>query len=343
MEDWFIFDVDKLLPGDIILTRDDKDFSMKIQKWQGCRYSHAIFYAGFSTTAEATSDGVSIGNIARLLFASPENACVLRLRPSYFNWKIVMEASRIAKNWEGDQYSTRDALSVVGKSEPENHHNRQFCSKLVATSYRDAGLSIVDNPDLCSIKDILESTFLEITDVVPRLATDSELEFANSPSVLQDQDEIRGELLKEVRQITGEDIQTIEQLIEFMRYHPEHDSIITHMVSESGYLSLWKLDEEYNTWLYSEEKFVEHYGENAAKEARKILNDYSKKVSLVCMLATLQDYRDETEMDFFKMFVDLYILLIGQDERRRMMAKRVIEGCDADRPQHNDLEDELPF
>ena len=76
----YIYDMSKLLPGDIILTRDPNDeISRRVMTSTRSDYSHAMIYVGGSSCIGAEKR-VQARNLARILFDAPNDTCVLRIK-----------------------------------------------------------------------------------------------------------------------------------------------------------------------------------------------------------------------------------------------------------------------
>jgi hypothetical protein len=252
----FILDTYKLLPGDVVLTAETRVRSKAVRKATKSSFSHAMLYLGGSSYIHSDSAGVHSGNTQRLLFSGQSQAQVLRLcnRQDAQITTICM----FSRTQIGKEYSIPEA--VRSKKERNKNStarsNRQFCSRLVAQAYANAGIFIVNNPDYCYPQDIANSPLMmEIADCV-RKASAAEIEFAKSASPIDKQTEITNAILKRVRSLTGSDIQTFEQISAHLFKNPLHDEEISKIIQESGYLALWQIDYIKNPWRYDSAAFL---------------------------------------------------------------------------------------
>lgn len=253
----FILDTQQLLRGDVVLTAETRMRSKAVRKATKSSFSHAILYLGSSSYIHSDGAGVHSGNTQRLLFAEQSQAQVLRLcnRQDTQITAICM----FARGQVGKEYSVPEAVrSKIERNKTSSaRSNRQFCSRLVSQAYANAGISIVNNPDYCYPQDIANSPLMMQVNNCVREATTEEIEFANSPSLLDKQTEITNAILKSVRALTGSDIQTFEQISAHLFQNSLHDNEITKIFQESGYLDLWKIDVIKNPWHYNPQLFLE--------------------------------------------------------------------------------------
>ena len=89
-----------------------------------------------------------------------------------------------------------------------------------------------------------------------RKASDEDIIFAKKESPIEKQTKITNEILSEVRLLTGEDIQTFEQLSAYVIANHKYDLSITKIIKKSGYLSLWEYDLKANPWRYNIDEFL---------------------------------------------------------------------------------------
>ena len=137
----------KLKRGDIILVRYPGDeLSQKIMKKTNSNYSHAMLYVDLDSIIEA-GEIVTANNPIRETIENLEDACVLRLKPEYWDESLIDAAIGYARQKIGMQYSLREACNVINPPQTVEQPNRQICTRLVARAFQEAGLSIVDNPD----------------------------------------------------------------------------------------------------------------------------------------------------------------------------------------------------
>lgn len=273
-----------MLPGDIILTAALTAASYGIRKITKSNFSHAILYLGDSYM-HSDLDGVHSGNPQRLLFESPEHVKVLRLKQEYLNAQTIENVCAFARSEHGKQYSKIEAAKSVLTPNALSQKNRQFCSKLVAQSFQNAGIRIVKNSNYCTPHEISISDYFEEVLDVTKLANDEEIEFANSKSFLTSQTEITNKLLKNIREITGQDIQTLNEIDTLLIKNPEYDYQITDILKNSGYLEIWKMDCKKNPWKYDGKIFLNFKNPNELIKFKKAneLKDASYSDLIIAM------------------------------------------------------------
>ncbi len=146
----YILNIDKLLPGDILLYRDNSELSIDIRKSAASNYSHAILYLGYHSFIEAVTDGVTLFSNTRYYFPDSCQLECRRLRE--FNGdlleRIVAEARTFcyrAFNIRGI-YSIRDG-TVIGQQLLNGQWNYPvFCTQLVGAAYLGAGIELNNQP-----------------------------------------------------------------------------------------------------------------------------------------------------------------------------------------------------
>lgn len=251
----FIIEIDKLLVGDIFLTTEKHITSKTIRAFSLSDFSHAMLHVGDGSYIHSDENGVHAGNVQRLLFENQNYVQVLRLRECV-DRKLIDDACLFARREIGKQYSVRDAISTKSFLLKKANTNRQFCSRLVAQSFKSVGIKLVRDASYCTPQELDDSEYtFRVVDCV-RKATDSEIEFANSEDPIKKQAVITNDIFSQIRKITGEDIQTFEQLEIFLLENIEYDEQITAIIHNSGYLFMWQHELNTNPWRYNEEQFM---------------------------------------------------------------------------------------
>lgn len=140
----FFLDVAKLLPGDIILTRNrlgeskmGRKQSSIIAAFGKSNFSHAMICLVPPTMIEAISSGVSTHSVANSFYHEEDNVRVLR----YCNPKFSELAAGKAALSMGKPYSVRMAIkSILPELQDANEPQvKTFCSALVAAAFRGSG------------------------------------------------------------------------------------------------------------------------------------------------------------------------------------------------------------
>nr|WP_321355567.1 YiiX/YebB-like N1pC/P60 family cysteine hydrolase [uncultured Draconibacterium sp.] len=324
----YIFDLDKLMVGDIILTRQNTRISQLVRQVTGSQYSHAILYVGVASIIDSDGLGVQSNNIQRKLIENPNDAVVLRLKDAT-DTEILMEAETYARRMIGMAYSTNEAkISHLTDELEAKEPNRQFCTRFVAKSYEYAGVNIVNNPNYCTPEDLLQSDKLIKIDDCLRIANEKEIEFANSENPLEKQTEIHNAIFVKARELTGKDVQTFEQINECIVETPEIDSEMSEFVKDSGYLDMMEKDEEINPQHYNAEKMIEYYKapEVIFEVAMKFATTESHtRERLEMTIAHLIQLDKLYPRDYFKMEIELYRKLIAYSYKRETEAIKVFK------------------
>jgi len=318
----YILDIEKLESGDIILTRSSSRESQLIRQLSQCDYSHAIIYVGVSSCIESDGLGVQSQNIQRMLFENESDVLVLRLKDDSFK-HLLSGAIVFARQKIGTEYSTTEArLARLEKSIAAKETNRQFCTRFVAQAYLNAGIQIVPNPDYCSPNDIQGSELLVAVDNALRTASDAEIAFAQEESLLEKQREIHNFIFENARAISGQDIQTFEQLSKYVLENPDKDNEITNIIEKSGYLEMWQGDVERNPWHYDYKELIKHYANPRQRKEVGYFFATTERETRERFYQTLEALEFGYSFygqRYFKVQIDLYKKLIELSETREFV------------------------
>lgn len=303
--------------GDIVLLKFETEKSKLIRRFSNSKFSHAMIYVGESSLIDADGPGVHAHNLQRLLIPNEDDVVILRSKNASLEqlWKV----EQFVRSKVGTEYSMEEARKTVRNGEFVPEDNRQFCTRLVAKAFEFPNLNIVEKPDYCSPKDIEDSKELSTIQGATRAASEKEINYANeSDTPLEKQAEVTNQIFEEIRVLTGEDIQTFEQLDEFLISHPEHDTEITSIVTDSGYLKLWETDIRKNPWYYDFDAFTEHYPEIQYASMGKWLIDLCK--GMFYRFKPMHEYYKEKTIqannEYFKVMLGLYEKLLELNNTR---------------------------
>lgn len=329
----FILDADRLHVGDIILTADQTLLSKGIRAATGGSFSHAMLYVADHSFIHSDGDGVHSGNTQRRLFSALSDAAVLRLRK--LDPSAVKRACAYARTQVGMQYSKVEAIRSrkfrVAAEELEDS-NRQFCSRLVAQAYSVAGVPLVPNADYCYPSDFATSQFLQAVAAPLRQARAAEMEFAQSESPLERQTRATNFILKEVRKLSGRDIQTFEQLPHFLIQNPQHDAAVSEIVKASGYLDFWKEDILRNPWRYDPAVFrmlPVPSGERERVARRELAAAEQQLQQFTSVYGQYMTLWQRAQLNYFATELQLYMNLIAVTKQRIVAAQQVLAQCPA--------------
>lgn len=323
----FILDTVRLVHGDIVLTTRDVAVSKAIRKATAGAFSHAMLYVADHSYIHSDGDGVHSGNTQRLLFSDPSHGMVLRLeRPD----PLIMErACMYARTQVGKQYSVPEAARSKFRraGEKQDESNRQFCSRLVAQAYAYVGVHLVPNPDYCYPGDIAASPLLASVAGALRAALPSEIAFAGTESPLDRQTQMTNFILTEVRELTGADIQTFEQLVPYLIDNRQHDQAVCAIVEASGYWEFWRTDIERNPWRYDGQRFLAlavSDSERTARANRELSAARKQLKQFVFMHGQFMHVWRHAQLAYFAAELRLYQTLIEVTQRRIATAEQVL-------------------
>jgi hypothetical protein len=272
----FLLDRTKLKKGDILLTRSNKKNSKLICKITKSDFSHAILYVGETSYIHSDVDGVHSGNVQRLLIDEIGFVKVVRVRVK--DNVVIKAAINYARLQIGTSYSKISAANAYTKVFSKLDAKKQFCSRLVAKAYGSAGIELVSNSDACLPQEIAESKFVyEVKDCVFE-AREEEIEFALSYNPLEKQLEITNSILESARKLMGNKIESLADITSALINDPTFDNEITEIYERSGYMNMWRYEQERNPWRYDIDLFKslpsskEQIHQRAVKELKVATN-----------------------------------------------------------------------
>lgn len=325
----YIIEIAKLQVGDIFLTTEKHLISKAIKTFTSSNYSHAMLYVGDGSYIHSDRDGVHAGNVQRLLFKKMKYIQVLRLKECV-DRKLIDNACAFARNEVGKQYSILNAIGTKIPLLRLSETKRQFCSRLVAQSYESAGLNLVKNSSYCSPQEFDSSEFtMRIFDCI-RKATDDEIKFAKTESPLENQTKITNSIFTKVRIVTGQDIQTFEQLVNYLIKNNQHDAKITDLIKKSGYFHMWQHEVNANSWRYDKELFMslplskEELKKIAANELNSSINSKQRYVYMCNQYTAIWQAK---HLRYAAMHIMLYQELIKLADLRISNSMHVIQNA----------------
>lgn len=295
----YILRREMLQVGDVICTREDTPTSNLIRKILSCDYSHVLLCIAESSCIHADADGVHSLNTQRLLLDGKDDFKVLR--PKAISPDSIKKVIQYARIKIGTEYSKFDAgksgLSRKLKTPLKIESQYQFCSRLVAEAFRSGGMNFPMEPSLCTPADILESNhFDEVTDVV-RAAEFEEVKFSedDSKNSILKQSLITNKILSSARELfKTKEIQNFEDLLRWVIKIPEHDTAVSEIIINSGYLTMWADDVIKNPNRY----FKTNY---PSAEVRKILSVEGLNYELKIAKSDLHRY-DHSRIEHLKLY-----------------------------------------
>lgn len=317
----YILNESVLQPGDIVLTTQDRKISKGIRRLTGSTFSHAILYVARGGYIHSDANGVHANNTQRLLFSNPDQALALRLAREE-DKKNTQLICNYARSQVGTQYSVPEAIASRRKrgGTVGLRSNRQFCSRLVAQSYAYGGVPLVPNPHYCYPTDLHNVDLVAHVPNCLRAATAAEIEFANTPSPLEAQARATNYVLEGIRRVSGEDVQTEEQVVKLLLRRPDLDEVSSGCLMESGYLVLWRMEAEANSWRYEDGAFR---SANPSPEirAQEIVSSADLLRRFTVMRTFFSDLSRQQPLRYFALQRDLYETLISQQLKRQQLMR----------------------
>lgn len=318
----------KLLPGDIILTKDpNSELSRRVMASTKSDYSHAMIYVNGSSCIGAEKK-VQARNLARLLFDDPKNTCVLRIKKEYLSPITIDAAIYYARLVVGNPYSMSDALRLEMGRTDNSTFDTQICTRLVAKAFAFSGLKIVDNVEMCTPQEILESNCFEKHWDCLREANDFDIRFAESYDVTEDMRKSTEKLFDSLKIINEGKIRSMQALTNYLIEHPEVDETVCELLQQSGYLNVLKIEEVKNTYNYDKDVFIDFYGEDNAYEAAisaleenlEGINRYEQE----CKYLIKKYFASGCKLRYLIMMIELYKQIVEQYQKRILVCYEVI-------------------
>lgn len=234
-------------PGDIVLTTTPETMSQTIRKITGADISHAMICVSRSSVIDSTGDGVHARNLDRIIL---EPSCAGHvLRPAK---PLTTDQLRSVISFARAMVGTRYTMTGAAKSVLAGlvAGRRQFCSRLVAQAYRDAGVDLVLDADFCHPGDLMRSAALvEVPNVLRNLGPEEEAVWRESLDHVQAMRQSINALLREARKLSSE-IESLNDIDAYLVEHPEGDAHLVQALRSSRYLELWRDEFERNSWQY---------------------------------------------------------------------------------------------
>lgn len=314
----FILDSTMLQPFDIIMEKGDNPrLSAAYNHRNGTPYTHAKLYIGMGSYIDASGTGVKSQQVERTLYSSIDDAIVLRYNEELTEGQKAIINSFV-RSEIGKEFHTPSCINPYVKSSDEHELNREYCVRLVALAYQEAGINIVSNALYCKPEEFINSTRLTQIDIKLKEANDDNLEYANSECVINKQDTICGNMFELIRHITHADIQTEEQLVDFLIKEPSFDDKIYESIKNDLYFSMLEQYHKDHPEEYDAKAFINRYGCNALTWAFVLLKNAEMMqnghwmINLLNYMYLYETYRLKT----FSLFVNLYISLCEDCENR---------------------------
>lgn len=320
-----VFVTDLIQPGDIVLTTTPEPVSQVIRKVTGADISHAMICVGKSSVIDSTGDGVHARNLRRLILEPGCAGHVLRPVESLTTDQLHSIIS-FARAAVGTRYSITNAAKSVLAGLVAGR--RQFCSRLVAQAYRNAGVDLVSDADFCHPGELLTSAALvEVPNVLRSLTSEEEAGWREDIDNVQVMRDSTNALLREARMLSSE-IESLNDIDAHLIEHPEGDAHLVQALRSSRYLELWRDEFDRNFWQYDvksieahdvSEEHKQRYCEELLEDDKLCQNRFVLNRGGYAAVNTLQPRQ------YFALQVDLYDQLTHLHARRLKAATTWLE------------------
>ena len=312
-------------PGDVVLTTTPEMMSRTIRNFTGADISHAMICVGRSSVIDSTGDGVHARNLERIILEPGCAGHVLRpVKP------LTTEQLRSIISFARAAVGTRYTMSGAAKSVLAGFvaGRRQFCSRLVAQAYRDAGLGLVSDADFCHPGELLKSpTLVEIADVLRNLSPEEEADWREDIDNVQAMRDSTNMLLQEARKLSAS-IESLNDIDAYLIEHAEEDAHFVQAIRASRYLELWRDEFERNSWQYHVAMMEGHDGSEERKRryCEELLADEELcKNRFVLNHAGYMAVNTLHPREYFALMVELYNVLTQLHARRIKAATSWLE------------------
>lgn len=267
-----VINISALNIGDIILVSSKRLNSKAIRIATMSRISHAMICVGAQSIIESNLDGVHSSNPMRHIFNDADNVYLLRLKRDLTKFEID-KIIKHARSMVGASYSKKEAISTVNIKKA-NLSRKQFCSRLVAQSYKAAGIQLVKNTDFCTPQHLLESSLLyKVSSPTIPLSQEELLIRINPNNLINKMKAATNRLLSLARDLDPQ-IETINDISDYLIKNPDKDLIIKNIYLTSGYFEIGLEYREATAWQFDLElmdeipdrAYLEQYCQNVAED-----------------------------------------------------------------------------
>lgn len=320
-----VFVTDLVQLGDVVLTTTLHPMSQTIRKFTGTDISHAMICVDTSSVIDSTGDGVHARNLGRIILEPGCAGHVLRsVKPlTTDQLRSVISFARAAV---GTRYTKTGAAKSVLAGFVAGR--RQFCSRLVAQAYRDAGVNLVSDADFCHPGELLNSAVLvEVPNVLRNLSPEEEADRREDIDNVQAMRDSTNTLLQEARKLSPE-IESLNDIDAYLVEHPEGDAQLVQALRSSRYLELWRDEFERSSWQYHI-AFME--GHNGSEEEKQSYCEVLLADEELCPNRFILNHGGYVTLNtlhprqYFALMVELYDILTHFHARRIKVATAWLE------------------
>ncbi|SDX87794.1 YiiX/YebB-like N1pC/P60 family cysteine hydrolase [Roseicitreum antarcticum] len=241
--------IDSVMQGDILFTARPGKTSKGIRFTTGGLVSHAMICVANGSFIDSTRNGVQARNLQRELFEDDEQAFHFRLKIPPER-QILAQVIDYARAEIGARYSLTEAARSVSPFRSSSS-KKQFCSRLVARVFNQAGIELVPNANYCTPEDLRQSPLLKELTVEFESVTIEELALMSGGlNPVDAMHDAQNAVLEAARSVDSK-IESFNDLYALLVKRPETDQVIANALVSSGYLDLWKKEVARHPWRYT--------------------------------------------------------------------------------------------
>lgn len=320
--------IEKLIPGDIILVGYNDSNGREIQRRTESNYSHAMLYWRRSILHAA--DIVITSNPSRFLFETDESVCILRLKKEYWHPIRIKLMIDYARRFVGTFYDRRALIALRDGKKVDPKENRQMCARYVAQCFDYVCLDLVEDYELCTPEDIYRSSIVYSVNKPLLEATPKDIAFKESYDVTEHQFEsIKGFLISLKKKFPQEDIVSLEQLEDFIKKNPDNGSIALDLLKKTEYFDLWNLEKKHCQYLYNVDEFKNMWEDegSAINQAFAIIRE-SKEIIEEKQGDILEYQRKRAaiaDIEYYRQMIELREHIIETAKERIDVAEQVLK------------------
>ncbi|MGO7273946.1 YiiX/YebB-like N1pC/P60 family cysteine hydrolase [Rhizobium ruizarguesonis] len=316
---------DVLKKGDIILTTTDEFPSGVIRKTTKSDISHAMLCVDHGSVIHAVTEGVRSENTQRIFFNEDLPVHVMRMKDGMTD-DDARTICDYVRSKIGSEYSYTEAARAWRKR-GKKFSSKQFCSRLVAQGYAEAGHKLVHEPNFCTPGQLSTSLLLvEVPDATVEVSDDEVAFWKNYTSGTDLMHEIQNKVLKGARRLDRK-IQDFNDLGRFVIENPQHDIAVAALYAGSGYLDFWRYDLELHPWHYDLAQMEAITLQDAVRAycLSTVNGDSRDNNRYTHTLAVYQDAHRKWPRQTLAMLIQLYTTLVANHAKRCDVAKEWLD------------------
>lgn len=323
---WFILQPELLHPCDIIMEHDHSRLGELIEKKYHIHYTHAKLYVGFGSYIDIDGTVVKAQQVKRTLYLEKDDVIVLKYKEA-LSFQQQFKIIDFVRSEIGKEFHMPREVFPFAQSSDENEQNREYCVRLIAKAFEYAGVPIVEDSDYCTPMDIINSGHLLNTNVTLHEAELDDIQYAHSNCVINKQDDYTYELFDNIRKVVSADIQTEEQLRQFIIDNPSKDTMIYNAIKDLPYFTMLNQYHTDHPEEYDVQSLIKIYKGDALCVAYAISQSaqHSRESIFFPQLYNYCYLFGTYKFSTFKLFYELYKKLVADCWQREQLFARVFE------------------